>query len=67
MAGKRNKCITCGVLLKRDEVALSRKMLGRQIMKFYCIDCLAEVLGCDPDDLAVKIEEFKEQGCTLFL
>jgi hypothetical protein len=54
-------------LLKRDEVALSRKMLGRQIMKFYCIDCLAEVLGCDPDDLAVKIEEFKEQGCTLFL
>ncbi len=66
MANKK-MCIECSVLLKKDEVALSQKMLGRVITEFYCIDCLAETLDCDPDDLVVKIQEFKEQGCTLFL
>ena len=53
--------------LSKDEIALSQKMLGRDILKFYCIGCLAESLDCNPDDLVVKIQEFKEQGCTLFL
>lgn len=66
MANKKT-CVECGVSLKKDEVALSQKMLGRTITKFYCIDCLAETLDCDSDDLVVKIQEFKEQGCTLFL
>ena len=60
-------CIDCGKSLSKDEVALSQKMLGRKITGFYCIDCLAEYLECDCDDLEVKIQEFKEQGCTLFL
>lgn len=60
-------CIDCGKNLNKDEVALSQKMLGREITEFYCIDCLAEYLECDRDDLEVKILEFKEQGCTLFL
>jgi len=60
-------CIDCGKNLSKDEVALSQKMLGREITEFYCIDCLAEYLECDRDDLEVKILEFKEQGCTLFL
>lgn len=60
-------CIDCGKNLSKDEVALSQKMLGREITEFYCIDCLAEYLECDRDDLEVKIQEFKEQGCTLFL
>ncbi len=60
-------CTECGKGLSKDETALSQKMLGRDITEFYCIDCLAEYLECDRDDLEVKIEEFKEQGCTLFL
>lgn len=60
-------CVDCGISLKKDEVALSKKMLGRTITKFFCIDCLAKTLDCDLDDLIVKIQEFKEQGCTLFL
>lgn len=63
----RKACIECGKNLNKDEVALSQKMLGREITEFYCIDCLAEYIECDRDDLEVKIEEFKEQGCTLFL
>jgi hypothetical protein len=60
-------CIDCGGALTKDEVALSQKMLGRKIVSFYCIKCLAVMLDCDPDDLVVKIQEFKEQGCALFL
>jgi biotin operon repressor len=60
-------CTECGKNLSKDEVALSQKMLGREITDFYCIYCLAEYLECDRDDLEVKIQEFKEQGCTLFL
>jgi hypothetical protein len=28
---------------------------------------MAEYFGCDEEDLKIKIREFKEQGCTLFL
>jgi hypothetical protein len=33
---------------------------------FYCIYCLADTFSCEVEDLEVKIEEFKEEGCTLF-
>lgn len=64
---KKTTCVECDILLQKDEIALSQKMLGRTITKFYCINCLAEMLDCDPDDLFIKIQEFKEQGCSLFL
>lgn len=35
--------------------------------EFYCMDCLSEFIGCAVQDLKEKIQEFKEQGCTLFL
>lgn len=60
-------CVDCSKSLSKDEAALSLKMLGLEITVFYCIDCLAEYLECDRDDLEVKIQEFKEQGCALFL
>ena len=60
-------CTECSKALKKDDVALSQKMLGHEINDFYCIECLAEYLECDRGDLEVKIQEFKEQGCTLFL
>lgn len=63
----RKTCVECRSSLKKDEVALSKKMLGLTITEFYCIDCLARNLDCDSDDLIIKIQEFKEQGCTLFL
>ena len=42
------------------------KNLGEDIENFYCMDCLAEYLGCTVDELLEKIEEFKEEGCKLF-
>jgi biotin operon repressor len=60
-------CCECGRKLINDEVALSRKLLGTDIEEFYCINCLSEYLECSKEDLEIKIQEFKEQGCTLFL
>lgn len=64
---RKKLCIDCSKTLTKDEVALSQKMLGLEICDFYCIECLAAYLECDCYDLEVKIQEFKEQGCTLFL
>ena len=63
----KKPCIVCEKRLDKYEIALSQKMLGRKIIEFFCIDCLAESLDCERDDLLVKILEFKEQGCTLFM
>ena len=64
---KQKACLECRAKLIKDEVALTQKMLGRQITSFYCLKCLAIELDCEQEDLAVKIQEFKEQGCALFL
>lgn len=66
MAGKKHLCCECQDSLSRDEVALSKKLLGLEIKDFYCVECLAEFLECSAEDLRIKIEEFKEQGCSLF-
>jgi len=67
MMRTKKKCVNCGEYLSKDEVAVSKKMLGRYLTEFFCIDCLANILECDLNDLEIKVLEFKEQGCTLFL
>ena len=54
-------------MLTKDEIALTRKLTDIDTEEFYCLACFAEYLGCEVEDLKVKISEFKEQGCTLFL
>ena len=39
---------------------------NKETRKFYCLNCLADYLGCTTEELLEKIEEFKEDGCTLF-
>lgn len=61
-------CIACGKEpLTKDEIGINKKLLGEQVDNFYCIDCLAAYLEVDIQDLLDKIEEFKEEGCKLFL
>lgn len=61
-------CIACGKeSLTKDEIGINKKLLGEQEDSFYCIDCLADYLEVDTQDLLDKIEEFKEEGCKLFL
>ncbi len=64
---KKKTCCDCGKALKKDEIALTQKLIDPDAEEFYCLPCMAEYIGCSEDDLQIKIQEFKEQGCTLFL
>ena len=63
---KNKECSLCGRELKKDWIALHRKLLDVDAKEFYCISCLADTFSCEVEDLEVKVEEFKEEGCTLF-
>jgi biotin operon repressor len=61
------ECLACRKKpLDKDTIGINKKLIGSQVKTFYCMDCLADYLGCSVDDLLEKIEEFKEEGCTLF-
>jgi hypothetical protein len=65
--GKENKCRVCGrAPLSVDEIGLTKKLIDKQAVDFYCLSCMAELLEATEAELAVKAEEFKAQGCTLF-
>lgn len=67
MAEMGKECIACRKSpLDKDTVGINKKLLGKNIENFYCLDCLADYLGCTVEDLLEKIEEFKDEGCTLF-
>ena len=60
-------CIACGKKnLDKDTIGINKKLLGEDGKNFYCMDCLADYLGCDVQDILDKIVEFKEEGCKLF-
>ncbi len=63
----RINCVICGKeQLDKNTVGINKKLLGEQIDNFYCMECLADYLGCTVQELLDKIEEFKEEGCKLF-
>ena len=64
---KIRTCVDCGRPISKDEFALSRKLIDIDTEESYCLSCMAESFGCTEDDLRAKIQEFKEQGCALFL
>lgn len=60
-------CYVCGKTpLSKDEVGLTKKLIDKKPDKFYCLSCLAEYLEVTEEELQDKIEEFKDEGCTLF-
>lgn len=64
---KKIDCIACGKSnLDKDTIGINQKLLGEDITNFYCMECLADYLGCEVQDILDKIEEFKEEGCKLF-
>lgn len=67
MVNTHGRCISCGQdNLSKNTVGINKKLLGEQIVSYYCMDCLAEYLDVTVEDLYDKIEEFKEDGCELF-
>lgn len=59
-------CIDCNKDLSKEEVALNKKMLGKNTRQHLCLSCLGEYLNTDREMLLKKIEYFKEEGCILF-
>jgi biotin operon repressor len=61
------KCCVCDKdSLSQNEIGLTKKLIDKNATSFYCLSCLASYLDVTEDDLMDKIEEFKEEGCTLF-
>ena len=52
--------------LSRNEVGINKKLLGRRIERFYCLECLAEQLETTTGALLERIEDFKARGCRMF-
>lgn len=64
---KKHECKICfRSPLSKDELGINKKLLGTDMKSFFCIDCLADYLECSTEELLAKIEEFKDEGCTLF-
>lgn len=63
---KNSNCYLCKESIDKNTIGLNKKLLGRSIVRFYCLSCLADYLDTTVEDLNVKIEDFKGQGCVLF-
>lgn len=60
-------CYVCGKNpLSKDEIGLTKKLIDKKSLVFYCISCLADYLEVTSEELLAKLEEFKDEGCILF-
>lgn len=60
-------CVSCGKAeLSKDEIGINIKLISEEVTSFYCLDCLAGYLDVSVQDIIDKIEDFKDEGCTLF-
>ena len=64
---EQKQCYVCGKQpLTKDEIGLVKKLIGKNTKRFYCLSCLAEYFEVTEEELVAKIEQFKDEGCTLF-
>ncbi len=62
-----SQCKKCGKTVSFNEIGLTKKLINRGSTEYYCINCLGETFSCSTELLEKKIEQFKKQGCTLFV
>ena len=60
------KCARCGRELTADETGLSRKLISRGTIVFYCLSCLSCRFHTTPAQLQDLIANFRAAGCSLF-
>jgi len=64
---KNKICYVCGkTISEKDIIGLNKKLIDKNIKHFYCLHCLSEYFEVNTEFLIEKIEEFKNEGCTLF-
>ena len=60
-------CVNCNKKnLDKNMIGINKKLLGKEIRNFYCMECLAAYLEVTVEELLDKIEQFKSEGCKLF-
>lgn len=60
-------CQKCEKKLTTNEIGISLRLLGRDGRRLLCRECLAADLKIDPILIDRKIEQFRQQGCPLFV
>ena len=65
---KKVNCFICGEKkLTHNIIGLNKKLIGKNVSKFHCLQCLADFLDVTKNDLEERIQEFKDAGCDLFI
>lgn len=65
--GKQINCAYCDKEnLSKDDIALNKKLIHRQIERMMCLPCMAAYCETTEEELKKMIEGFKRQGCALF-
>ena len=59
-------CCQCGRAVTGDEIAVTKKLVNRGAVDFYCVPCLAAYFEVTPDVIEERIAYFRASGCTLF-
>ena len=63
---RETKCCRCDKPVSVNVIGLNKRLLGRHIDRFMCLDCLAAFFHTTPDALQAKIDAFRDDGCSLF-
>lgn len=62
----KNKRGNVAIIKDNDVLAMNLKLFGRQIDKFMCKKCMMKYFEWNKDDWNNKVNEFKQEGCSLF-
>jgi len=66
--GKQINCAYCvKERLSKNEIGLNKKLTDRQADRMMCFTCMAEYFETTEEELEYMIEDFKQQGCALFV
>ena len=59
-------CKKCTEILSHNEIGLCKKLCGKNLTEFMCINCMAEDFDVSTELLREKIDHYRSIGCTLF-
>ena len=60
------RCVDCASPLRRNEIAITKRLVSRGATQYYCVGCLARRIGVPVAAIEQKIQEYREMGCSLF-
>ncbi len=63
-----SKCCQCGKEpLDKIEIGATKKFIHRAATEYWCKECMCKRFKISGEYFDMKIEQFKNQGCLLFL